>query len=54
MRFFSQPSYKAGFVILNFTPDNIGRLEPLLLTMFCVYQNLQVILPRINVFEAGG
>ena len=54
MRFFSQSSYKAGFMILNFTLDNIGRLEPLLLAMFCIYQNLQVLLPRINVFEAGG
>ena len=53
MRFFSQPSYKAGFVILNFMTANIGRLEPLLLAMFCVYQNPQVILPRINVSEAG-
>ena len=53
-KIFSQSSRNAGFVILNFTPDNIGRLEPLMLAMFCVYQNLQVILPRINVSEARG
>ena len=22
--------------------------------MFCIYQNLKVVLPRINVFEAGA
>ena len=40
-------------MILNFTLDNIGRLEPLHSAMFCVYQNLQVVLPHVNVFEQG-
>ena len=36
--FFRHSFPMAGFVILNFSPDNIGYIEPLTLTMFCVYE----------------
>ena len=49
--FFTQPSCKTGFVTVNFTKANIGRLEPLILAMFCVYQNLQAVpAPRKRVW----
>ena len=34
-------------------PDNVVRIEPLMLAMFCIYQNLQVVLPHVNVSEQG-
>ena len=48
---FSQLSCKTGFVTVNFMKANIGRLEPLILAMFCVYQNLQAVpAPRKRVW----
>ena len=52
--FFDDTFLLTDFVIQDFTIDNVVHIEPLTLAMFCIYQNLQVVLPRINVFEAGG
>ena len=50
MIFWSIHSFSIGFVTQNFTPDNVVRLEPFGLAMFCVYQNLKVVpAPRKRV-----
>jgi len=40
---------KTGFVTLNFTPDNLGRLEPLLRARFAISEPEGSPAPRKRV-----
>ena len=49
------PQFRStGVVVLYFTLDSVEHLVHLRLPIFCKHKHLFIVIPRVNVFEAGG